>query len=118
VQQEKVALQEKFEEEKVQIQHEKEQLLMEQVGVKEAVNRALHSVMGLEQKEEYLVEHQVAQIVESIQHLQQRIAYLELKTIPSTLQDVRNQREAIAQSVVERIRELSLECKHLSSRSA
>jgi hypothetical protein len=33
-QQEKDALQAKFKEEKVQIQHEKEQLLMEQVGVK------------------------------------------------------------------------------------
>jgi hypothetical protein len=39
--QEKVSLQTKFEEEKAQIQQEKEQLLAEQLEVKEAVNRAL-----------------------------------------------------------------------------
>jgi hypothetical protein len=75
-QQEKDDLQTKFEEERAQIQQEKEQLLVEQVGVKEVVNRALHSVTGLEKKEEDPVEHQVVKIVESIQQLQQRIAYL------------------------------------------
>jgi VIT1/CCC1 family predicted Fe2+/Mn2+ transporter len=77
-QQEKVSLQTKFEEEKVQIQQEKEQLLAEQVGVKEAVSRALRSVTGLEKKEEDPVEHQVEQLVEAIQQLQQRITDLEL----------------------------------------
>jgi hypothetical protein len=43
----------------VHIQQEKEQLLAEKVGVKEAVNRALHSVTSLEKREEDLVEHQV-----------------------------------------------------------
>jgi hypothetical protein len=33
------------------MQHEKEQLLTEQLEVKEAVNRALHSMTGLETKE-------------------------------------------------------------------
>jgi DNA primase len=98
----------------VQIQQEKEQLLMEQVGVKEAVSRALRSVTGLEKKEEDPVEHQVAQLVEAIQQLQQRIADLELQTVPSTLQDVRDQREATAQSIVDRIRALALECQQLS----
>jgi hypothetical protein len=42
----------KFEKEKAQIQQEKEQLLAEQLEVKEAVNRALCSVMGLEPKVE------------------------------------------------------------------
>jgi hypothetical protein len=77
-QQEKASLQTKFEEEKVQIQQEKEQLLAEQVGVKEAVSRALRSVTGLEKKEEDPVEHQVEQLVEAIQQLQQRITDLEL----------------------------------------
>jgi hypothetical protein len=45
---EKVALQEKFEEEKVHMQQEKVQLLVEQLEVKEAVNRALHSTTILE----------------------------------------------------------------------
>jgi hypothetical protein len=50
--QEKVSLQAKFEEEKAQMQQEKEQLLAEKLEVKEAVNRALHSVTGLEPQEE------------------------------------------------------------------
>jgi hypothetical protein len=50
--QEKVALQAKFEEEKVQMQQEKEQLLAEKLEVKEAVNRALCSVIGLEPQAE------------------------------------------------------------------
>jgi hypothetical protein len=43
-QQEKDDLQAKFEEDREQIQKEKEQLLAEQIGVKEVVTRALHSV--------------------------------------------------------------------------
>jgi hypothetical protein len=54
----------------VQIQQEKEQLLVEQVRVKEAVNRALFSVMGLEQMEEDLVVNQVVKLAEAIQQLQ------------------------------------------------
>jgi chromosome segregation ATPase len=117
-QQEKDDLQAKFTEDRAQIQQEKEQLLAEQVRVKEAVNRALHSVTGLEKRKEDPVENQVAKLVEAIQQLQQRIADLELQTVPSTLQDVRDQREATARSAVERIKALALECKQLSSRSA
>jgi chromosome segregation ATPase len=116
--QEKVSLQTKFEEEKAQIQQEKEQLLAEQLEVKEAVNRALRSVTGLEPKAEDRVEHQVEQLVEAIQQLQQRIADLELRTVPDTPQDVRDQREATARSTVERIKALAMECKQLSDRSA
>jgi hypothetical protein len=46
--QEKVSLQENFEEDKVQMQQEKEQLLAEKLKVKEALNRALLFVTGLE----------------------------------------------------------------------
>jgi hypothetical protein len=60
----------KFEEDKAQIQKEKEQLLMEQVRVKEAVNRALYFVIGLEQIEEDPVESQLINLVASIQQLQ------------------------------------------------
>jgi hypothetical protein len=91
---------------------------MEQVGVKEAVNRALLSVTGLEQMEEDPVENQVAKLVEAIQQLQQRVAELELQTVPSTPQEVRDQREETARSTVERIKALALECKQLSSHSA
>jgi hypothetical protein len=38
--------------------------------------------------------------------------------VPSTLQEVRDQREETAWSAVERIKALTLECKKLSSRSA
>jgi len=54
------------------------------VGVKEAINRALRSMTGLEKKEEYLVEHQVEQLAEAIQQIQQRIADLKIRTVPST----------------------------------
>jgi hypothetical protein len=50
VQQEKVALQTKFEEEKAQIQQEKEQFFTEHLEVKESVGRELHSMTGLEKK--------------------------------------------------------------------
>jgi len=53
---EKIALQVKFDEEKAQLQQEKEQLLTEQLEVKEAVNRALHSmtILEIEENIEYL----------------------------------------------------------------
>jgi hypothetical protein len=60
----------KFEKEKSHIQQEKGQFLEEQLKVKEAVNRALHSMTGLEPKEEDRVEHQVEQLTKAIQHLQ------------------------------------------------
>jgi hypothetical protein len=63
---EKVALQTKFEEDKAQIQQEKEKLLAEKFEVKEAINRALHSVTDLETKVEYQVMHQVEHLAESI----------------------------------------------------
>jgi hypothetical protein len=117
VKQEKVSLQTKFEEEKSQIQQEKEQLFAEQLRVKEAVSRALRSMTSLEQKVEELVEQQVVHLVEAIQQRQQRILDMELRTIPSTPQDVRYQREAIAQNAVERIKALAMECKQLSDRN-
>jgi hypothetical protein len=71
--------------------------------------------MGLEQMEEEPVENQVGRLAEAIQQLQQRIIELELQTVPSTLQEVRDLREEIAISAVERIKALALECKHISS---
>ena len=93
-------------------------MLTEQVGVKEAVRRALRFVTGLEQMEENLVENQVAKLAKAIQQLQQRIAELELQIVPSTPQEVRDQREETSQSTVERIKTLVVECKQLSSCSA
>jgi hypothetical protein len=51
--QEKVSLQEKFEEEKAQMQQEKEKLLAEQLEVKESFNKSLRSVTRLEPQVEY-----------------------------------------------------------------
>jgi hypothetical protein len=102
----------------VQVKQKKEKLLAEHLGVKEAVSKALRSMTGLDQKVEEPVEHQVAQLVEVIQQLQQKITDLELRTVPSTPQDVRDQRESTARSTVERIRAFSLEFQQLSSRSA
>jgi hypothetical protein len=52
VQKEKASLQANFEEEKEEIQQEKEQFLTEKVGVKEALSRALISMTGLDKKKE------------------------------------------------------------------
>jgi hypothetical protein len=49
-QQEKNALQAKFEEDREKIQKEKEKLLTKQIGIEEVVNRSFHSVNGLEKK--------------------------------------------------------------------
>jgi hypothetical protein len=100
------------------MQQEKEQLLAGQLKVKEAVNRALFSVTGLEPQAEDQVEHQVEQLAEAIQQLQQRITDLELCTVPNTPQDVRDQREVTARSTIERIKAFSMECKQLSDHSA
>jgi hypothetical protein len=43
---------------------------------------------------------------------------LELRVVPETPQDVRDQREEIAQSAVERLKALTLECKKLTDHSA
>jgi hypothetical protein len=67
--QEKVSLQVKFEEEKVQMQQEREQLLAEQLELKEAVNRALLSMTRLELQEEDRIMHQVEKLAEAIQQL-------------------------------------------------
>jgi hypothetical protein len=53
----------------VQIQHDKEQFLMDQVRVKEVVSRALLSMASLEKNEEDPVEHQVAKLAEAIQRI-------------------------------------------------
>jgi hypothetical protein len=69
------------------------------------------SITGLEKKREEPFECQVMKLVKVIQQLQQRVVELELQTIPSTPQEVRNQRELNAQSAVERIKTLATECK-------
>jgi len=49
---EKISLQEKWDEERAQLQQSKEQLLVEQLEVKERFNKALHSMTGVEVKTE------------------------------------------------------------------
>jgi hypothetical protein len=116
--QEKLALQAKWDEEKSQLQQRKEQFLAEQLEVKEMVHRALCSVKVLEVETEERVLQQVAQLKEVIQQLQQRIADLELCTMPEAPQDVRDQREATARNAVDKLKSLALECKQPSNRSA
>jgi hypothetical protein len=60
----------------------------------------------------------LAKLVEAIQRLQERVAELELQAVPSTLQEVRDQREETARSTVERIKALALECKQLNNQTA
>jgi hypothetical protein len=117
VQKEKDELRVMFEEDKKKIQKEKDQLLAEKIGVKEAVTRALRSVSGLAQEEEESTEIQVGKLAEAIQQLQARVMELEIQAVSSTLQEVRDQREEAARNAVERIRALASECKKLSDRS-
>jgi hypothetical protein len=56
----------------------------------------------------------VGNISKAIQLLQARLKDLELQEVSSTPQEVCDQREEIAKSVVERFRELNLKCKKLS----
>jgi hypothetical protein len=114
----KAELQAKFQEEKSQLQREKEKLLAERAMVKEAVSKACHFVPGLAQEEQELVEAQVVKLVETLQQLQARITELEAQTVLSTPQEVRDQREETAKNTVVRIRSLASECKQLSDRSA
>jgi uncharacterized Ntn-hydrolase superfamily protein len=86
--------------------------------VKEAVTKALHSVAGLAQEEEELIDIQVGKLTEAIQQLQARVLELEIQAVPRTSQEVHDQREETAKSAVERIRALASECKKLSDQSA
>jgi hypothetical protein len=86
--------------------------------VKEVVSRALRFVIFLEIKVEDRVTQQIEQLAEVIQWLQQHIVYLEICQVPETPQDVRDQTEATARSVVERIKSLTMECKQLIDHSA
>ena len=78
MQQEKNALQEKFEEDRVKIQEEKEKLLAKKIGIEEEVNREFLSVTNLEQKAEEPIDFQVMKLAEVIQQLQQRVVELDL----------------------------------------
>ena len=53
----------------MKIQEEKDQLLVEQIAIKEVVTRALHSVLGLAQEEPESTEMQVGKLTEAIQQL-------------------------------------------------
>jgi trimethylamine:corrinoid methyltransferase-like protein len=115
---EKDEIQAMFEEDNAKIQKEKDQLLTEKTAVKEAVTKALRSVSGLAQEEQESVEIQVGKLVEAIQQLQAWVTELDLQAVPSTPQEVRDQREEATKSAVGRIKVLTLECKKLSDRSA
>jgi hypothetical protein len=88
--QDKISLQEKFDEEKSQMEQGKEQFLVQQREVKEAVSRELHPVTVLEMKVEDQITQQVEKLAEYIQQLQQCIVDLELCTVPENPQDVRD----------------------------
>jgi hypothetical protein len=74
-------------------------------------------VIILEIQIEERVPQQVAQLEGVIQQLQQCITDLELHIVPDTPQEIRDLREAIARSAVERIKSFALEYKQLSSKS-
>jgi hypothetical protein len=57
-------------------------------------------------------------LTETLQQFQARIFELEARTVTSTLQEVRDQREESAKNTVESIKSLTSACKQLSDRSA
>jgi hypothetical protein len=85
---------------------------------KESVSKALRFVPGLEKEEHEIVEDQVVKLAEAIQQLQERVTELEIQAVPSTLQEVCDQREEAFKSIVGRIRAFASEYKKLSYRSA
>jgi hypothetical protein len=93
-------------------------LLTEHIAIKEEVTRALLSMPGLAQEEPDSTEMQVGKLSEAIQQLQERVMELEIQTVPSTSQEVCDQREEAARNTVEIIRALASECKKLSDRNA
>jgi monomeric isocitrate dehydrogenase len=100
------------------MQKEKYHLLTEQTAVKEEVTTTLFSMLGLTQEEPESVEIQVGKLTEAIQQLQAKIKELEIQEVPSTPQEVHDQREEAAKNAVERIRALASECKKPSDQSA
>jgi hypothetical protein len=77
--------------------------------IKEVVNNACLSVLGLAQEEQDSVEVQVAKLIETIQQLQARITELDIQAVPSTPQEVHDQREEATKNAVIRIRALTSE---------
>jgi hypothetical protein len=82
------------------------------------LRREIFSVPGLAQEEHEAVKVQVMKLTEAIQQLQSRVMELDIQEVPSTLQEVWNQREEDAKSEVGRIRALTSKCKHISDRNA
>jgi hypothetical protein len=60
----------------------------------------------------------VGKLSESIQQLQARVMELQIQVVPSTPQEVRDQREETTRNEVEIIKALTSECKKLSDQSA
>jgi hypothetical protein len=56
-----------LQEEKAQLQREKEQFLIEWATVKDVVIKSCHSMPGLAKEEQYLIEAQVVKLAETIQ---------------------------------------------------
>jgi hypothetical protein len=96
-----------FKEDNTKVQKEKYQLLAEQTVVKEVVTKEIFSVLSLEQEEPDSVEMQVGKLDEAIQQLQAWITELEIQEVLSTLQEVHDQREEVANSAVGRINTLT-----------
>jgi hypothetical protein len=71
VQQENDDIRPKFDEDKEQIQKEKDEFLTEQIGIRESMNRALRSVLVLAQMEEEKYESQVGNLTKAINNFKQ-----------------------------------------------
>jgi folate-dependent phosphoribosylglycinamide formyltransferase PurN len=71
------------------------------------MSKACCSISGLAREGQELVKPQIVKLDETIQQLQTRIIELEVETVPSTLQEVHDQREETAKNTLIRIRSLT-----------
>jgi hypothetical protein len=75
---------EMLQEDKSQLQREKEEFLIEHTMVKEAVNKACCYVPGLAHEDQESVKVQVVKLAKTIQQIQERITELEAQVVSST----------------------------------
>jgi chromosome segregation ATPase len=92
---------------KAHIQKEKDQLLAEHTAVKEVMRKSLRSMPGLAQDEDESIEVQVTKLAKAIQQIQTSVTKLELQVVPSTSQEMCDQREEATKRAVERIKILT-----------
>lgn len=69
-------------------------------SIKEVIENLSKTFLELQVSKEILVEEAVRQVSNLAKGLQMKVSYLEARMVPSTTQEVRDQREVYAKSIV------------------